>query len=172
MTVMEYGTLRNEDEERRGVRFERLYDATPEELWRALTDPEQIGGWLAHASRWTLEPGGEYRLEFGDSDDAVTTGTIRQIEPERVLELSWSYPGEIDSVVRFELIPQAQGVMLVLDHSRLPAEPAVGYGAGWQAHLEALDRLLSGRQSGDQDAWFDRYRELLPAYEEQAAALR
>jgi uncharacterized protein YndB with AHSA1/START domain len=170
MSATEYGTLRNEEGERRGVRFERLYDATPAELWRALTDPGQIAGWLAHASRWSLEPGAEYRIEFG-GDDAVTTGIIREVQEERVLELSWSYPGESDSVVRFEIVPEQRGVRLVLDHSLLPAEAAIGYGAGWQAHLEALGRLLAGEPSGDGEVWFDRYRELRPAYEERAAAL-
>ena len=170
MTATEHGTLRDEDNDRRGVRFERLYDATPSELWRALTDPAQIGGWLAHASRWTLEPGGEYRLEFG-SDESVTAGTIRAVEEERLLELGWTYPGETDSVVRFEIVPQEHGVKLVLDHRLLPADAAVGYGAGWQAHLEALGRLLAGEPSGDGDDWWERYRELRPMYEAQAAAL-
>ena len=169
--MTEYGTLRTDGDERRGVRFERLYDATPTELWEALTDPGQIGGWLAHASRWTLEPGAAYRLDFGESDDAATTGVIREIVPERILELSWTYPGETDSVVRFELVPQERGVMLLLDHRLLPAEAAIGYGAGWQAHLEALERLLAGRESGEEDVWWDRYRELRPTYEEQAATL-
>ena len=171
MTVMEYGTLRHEGERHRGVRFERLYDATPAELWRALTEPEQIAGWLADASRWTLVVGADYRLDFGDSDNAVTTGVIRTVEPERVLELTWTYPGEADSVVRFELVPQANGVKLVLDHRLLESEAAVGYGAGWQAHLEALERLLARVPSGDEDTWFERYRELRPAYERQAASL-
>ena len=29
-----------------GVRFERLYKATAEELWSALTRPEQLARWL------------------------------------------------------------------------------------------------------------------------------
>jgi uncharacterized protein YndB with AHSA1/START domain len=169
MTITEHGTLRNETAERRSVRFERLYDATPRELWRALTDPEQIAGWLAHVSRWTLEPGAEYRLDFG-SDDSVTTGVIREVKEERVLELSWTYPGETDSILRFELEPQERGVKLVLDHRLLQAEAAVGYGAGWQAHLEALERLLAG-SSTDDGVWWDRYRELRPAYERQAETL-
>ena len=44
-----FGALRQD-----GVRFERLYDATPEELWSAITDPEQIQGWLAHVARIDL----------------------------------------------------------------------------------------------------------------------
>ena len=54
-----------------GVRFERIYDATPDELWRAITDPEQIRGWLAHTTRWTLAPGEEWSIRFDDGRAGV-----------------------------------------------------------------------------------------------------
>jgi len=155
--------LRQEGE-RCGVRFERLYDATPEELWAALTDPEQIRGWLAHASRWQLDPGAEYELEFGD--DGKTWGRVRVVEPPRVLELEWLCADEPESVVRFEIVPRAAGCLLVLDHSRLAPADAPGYAAGWHAHLDALGALVAGRPSGDADEWWKRYRELRPRYEE------
>ena len=40
------GRLRKESEERRGIRFERIYDYTVEELWRAWTNPSQLRTWL------------------------------------------------------------------------------------------------------------------------------
>jgi len=160
--VTELGTLRQEGE-RRGVRFERLYDATPEELWAALTDPEQIRGWLADATRWELAAGEEYELMFGD--DGRTWGRILAVEPPRVLELEWTYADEPASVVRFEIVPREAGCLLVLDHSRLDPDSAPGYGAGWHAHLDALDALLAGRPAGDGDEWWARYRELRPRYE-------
>lgn len=45
MTPSTTGDLRA-DGARRGVRFERLYKATAEELWSALTRPEQLARWL------------------------------------------------------------------------------------------------------------------------------
>ena len=160
------GTLRREDE-RMSVRFERLYDATPEELWAALTDPEQIRGWLAEATRFELAVGGEIELRFGETDDQVTRGRIRELEPGRVLEYDWNYTGETESVVRFELVRQEHGTLLVLDHRHLDAEAAPGYGAGWQAHLEALAAPFSS----DGGRWWRRYEELRPSYEAAAAAL-
>ena len=162
------GTLRREDD-RLSVRFERLYDATPDELWAALTDPAQIRGWLAEATRFELVVGGEVELRFGDDggDEAVTRGRIRQLEPGRVLEYDWHHPGESESVVRFELVPKEQGTLLVLDHRHLEAESAPGYGAGWQAHLEALAAPFTG----DADRWWRRYEELRPEYVAAAASL-
>lgn len=65
MTATALGTLRD-DGERCAVRFQRLYDCTAEELWAALTDPGQLGRWLAHAPRFDREVGGAVELLFGD----------------------------------------------------------------------------------------------------------
>jgi uncharacterized protein YndB with AHSA1/START domain len=161
------GLLRREDDGC-AVRFERLYDYSPGELWRALTEPEQLRGWLADVSRIDLEPGGEVHLHFGDEpDDGHTTWRVVAVEPGRVLECEWRYPGEEPSIVRFECHPRERGTLLVLDHRRLSADDAPGYAAGWQAHLEALADLFGTKD----DDWYRRYRELRPVYEEQAAAL-
>jgi uncharacterized protein YndB with AHSA1/START domain len=161
------GALRREDD-RCAVRFERLYDYSPQELWRALTEPEQIGGWLAHVTRIELEPGGEVHLRFGDEpDDGQTTWRVLEVEPERVLECEWHYPGEEPSVVRFECHPRERGTLLVLDHRRLASADAAGYAAGWHAHLDALGSLFGS----EADDWHRRYTELRPSYEEAASAL-
>jgi uncharacterized protein YndB with AHSA1/START domain len=144
------------------VRFERLYDATADELWRALTDPEQLPGWLGHATRWELVAGAEYELDLG----GPTTGRIRTVEPGRVLELDWNYEDEPESIVRFEIVPRRDGVLLVLEHRRLAPESAPGYGAGWHAHLDALAMPFALTA----DDWTELYRERLPAYRRHAAA--
>jgi uncharacterized protein YndB with AHSA1/START domain len=161
------GRLRAEGE-RRGVRFERRYDATPADVWSALTDPERLARWLAAAE---LDPrvGGTYVLRFaGDDESQTTRGQVLALEPERLLELSWSYPGEPDTVVRFELRPDGDGTTLVLDHRGLPGSAAPGYGAGWHAHLDSLAAHL---RAGDGLDWWSRYSELAPRYEAQAALL-
>jgi uncharacterized protein YndB with AHSA1/START domain len=148
-----------------GVRFERLYDATPAELWRAITDPDQIRGWFAHTTRWSLEPGDEWGVRF---DDGEAGGRVVSVEEGRILELTWAGDAG-DSLVRFEIVPREAGSLLVLDHTRLVPETRPGYGAGWQSHLEALDALLEG---GDAFDWWERFEALRPAYEELAAAVR
>jgi uncharacterized protein YndB with AHSA1/START domain len=156
-----------EDGARRAVHFERRYDAAPEAVWDALVEPEQLRGWLAEAR---VEPrvGGRVELEFGDSPGERTVGTIRVFDPPRVLEYDWSYEGEPDSVVRFELRPEGEGTTLVLHHRQLSTEAAPGYGAGWHAHLDLLAEQIAGSASAD---WVERYQALRPGYDDQAAAL-
>ena len=164
MTTHELGALRR-DGERLAVRFERIYEATLEEVWRALTEPDELAGWLAPARQVELRPGGKVQLDFGDDDQMH--GVVQEVEPPRVLEYRWDFPGEWESVVRFELRPHERGVLLVLDHRALPPETAAAYGAGWHAHLDMLEARLAGGQA----EFMPRYRELRPSYDEQGAAL-
>jgi uncharacterized protein YndB with AHSA1/START domain len=162
-----HGALRD-DGERCAVGFRRLYDFTPEELWAALTEPARLAGWLAHVPRFDRRVGGEVELVFGDrSGDQRASGRILEWDEPRVLEYEWRFPGESDSVVRFELHPQELGTLLVLDHRQLGRAAGAGYGAGWHAHLDALGRLYDFSDK----AWTRRFEELVPAYRSQADEL-
>jgi uncharacterized protein YndB with AHSA1/START domain len=104
------------------VRFTRRYDATPAEVWAALTEPDSIARWLG----------------------PVPT-SVRETEPERLLELDWLPPGDEPSVVRFELRPRdGGGTELVLDHRRINAVLGGPYSERWFNTLQRLDELLGG----------------------------
>ena len=67
---------------------------------------ERLGRWLANVVELELRVGGRFLLVWKeDDDDQRTDGRIRALEPGRLLELDWTYPGEPDSVARFELRP-------------------------------------------------------------------
>ncbi len=166
MLAQTFGRLRQEAGGRRGVRFERVYDYTPQELWAALTEPDQLGGWLGPAEV-DLRVGGRIVIRFAEDENETVHGVIRKLEPMRVLEYDWNFPGESESVLRLELQPREHGTLLVLDHRRLGDEQATGYGAGWHSHLDALELMLAGRSHD----WEARFGQLLPSYRERADAL-
>jgi uncharacterized protein YndB with AHSA1/START domain len=159
------GKLRAEGD-RAGVRFERRYDFAPEEVWSALTEPERLTRWLANVAELELRVGGRFVLVWQE-DNQRTDGTVLVLEPGRVLELAWTYPDEPDSAVRFELTPDGDGTVLILDHRGLPPASIAGYGAGWHSHLDSLEAHLAGTEAD----WSARFEELGPAYERQAAAV-
>jgi hypothetical protein len=128
------------------VRLERLYDATPAELWR----------------------GGEFEFRFGDAETEWAAGRVLRADPPRLLELDWTFPGEPASTVRFEIHARASGALLVLDHSRLGRESGASYSAGWHAHLDLLEAQLGRTPEPD---WLERYEALRPEYDRQARAL-
>jgi uncharacterized protein YndB with AHSA1/START domain len=156
------------DGDHRGVRFERELDGTPEEIWRAVATPEGVAGWLARPVRWLLEPGEPWEIAF---DDGSVHGLVVAVEPGRRVELTWREAGDRESVLRIEVLEAVRGCRLVLEHTGLSPESATGFGAGWQAHLEALERVATGRPAGEATGWWERYRELRPEYERAAEAL-
>jgi len=158
--VTDLGQLRD-DGDRRSVRFERRYDAAPEAVWAAVTEPEQMRGWLAEVVEFDHTAGGTIHLRFGDGPDEVAYGAVLAFEPPSVLEYEWHWPGEDHSVVRFELLRDGEGTLLLLEHRGLPPAAAIGYGAGWHAHLDCLEAVVRGRAAPDWDA---RFSELLPSY--------
>jgi uncharacterized protein YndB with AHSA1/START domain len=96
------------------ARFTRRYDATLDDMWNALTDRESLARWLA-------PPPGV---------------TVTRAEPERVLELDWSPPGEPSSVVRIELHAEGERTVLVLEHSRIDAVLGMRYMRDWFSAIE------------------------------------
>jgi uncharacterized protein YndB with AHSA1/START domain len=104
-----------------GVRVQRRYDATLDELWAALTEPESVSRWL-----------GKYGM----------SGRVTASERPRFIELAWHIPGEPVSRVRFELHEELGGVRLVVDHRGLDRAASAAYGEGWKAHLGDLATLI------------------------------
>ncbi len=156
------GTIRR-DGEKRAVRYERRYDATPDEVWAALTEPEQVRNWFAEM---TIEPRAGGSVTFQWATGETDGGVVRAFDPPRTFEYTW----EDGSVIRFEVRPDGDGTRLVLDHTGLTPEQALGVGPGWHAHLDALEALLAGSPQTAPE-WNARMESLKPAYEEQAKAL-
>ncbi|MEO1063101.1 MAG: SRPBCC family protein [Actinomycetota bacterium] len=150
------------------ITFRRRYGTDVDDLWSAVTEPERLGRWLATVTG-DLRPGGDVVVTFDDGSDPDqrTTGRILACEPPSVLEVEWGIPGEAESVVRVELADVDGGAELRLDHRRLPARQAAGYGAGWHCHLDTLDAYLRGVEPPD---WGARWSALLPDYTERLAS--
>jgi uncharacterized protein YndB with AHSA1/START domain len=149
---------------RGGVRVQRRYDATPGEIWAALTDPASLGRWLAPAARVEPHKGGAFELDFPAGSTIRMSGRVRTVEPGRLLELEWSYPGEPASLVRFEIEEAEGGARLVVDHRGLERAAAARYGEGWQRHLERLRGALGlGEVRADGERTGLRYERLYTA---------
>jgi uncharacterized protein YndB with AHSA1/START domain len=152
-----YGTVTNFDDNAT-VRFDRVIGETRESIWRALTDGNVLGRWLASA---TLEPrvGGRVAIDFGEGQRV--DGTVIALEAPRLLEYSWMLPDQEDSVLRFELAADGQNTHVLLEHRLLPPDQAAGYGAGWHAYLDSLQALAEGT---DPIEWEQRFSEVLGHY--------
>lgn len=161
--MSDYGTLR-QDVDRAIVRFERTIGAAIDVVWDLIATGDGLERWLAPATV-ELRVGGDMDIDFGE--DGLAGGTITQLDPPALLEYHWQFPGEPDSIIRFELAETDGGTRLVLEHRLLPLDQCVGYGAGWHAHLDQLEAMATGGEALD---WSDRFGALLPEYRAAARA--
>lgn len=154
----EYGTVNNYDL-RATVTFDRIFDAAMADVWSMLTTDEGLERWLAPATV-DLRTDGTMDIDFGE--EGLAGGAIIDLVPGSSIEYEWRFPGEPDSIIRFDLEALDQGrTRLRLLHRLLPSDQAVGYAAGWHAHLDQLVDALGGGTDFD---WVIRFNQLLPEY--------
>jgi uncharacterized protein YndB with AHSA1/START domain len=141
------------------ARWERRLPHSIEKVWAAITEPDELRGWLADADI-DLREGGDVELRWLNGD-AVLRGRITRLEPGRLLE----YEGEPHGMLRFELAPDGDGTRLVFTNAmEAPDYPDVAL-AGWHTHLDMLEDALGGHPVTDWENWpLDRWKELHVAY--------
>jgi uncharacterized protein YndB with AHSA1/START domain len=139
------------------IRFERRLAHPIERVWAALTEPDEIVGWLAEAEVDLVE-GGRIRLRWLNSDDegnqAEMTATITRLDPPRLIE----YEGDLHGLLRWELRPDGDGCVLTFTNET-GAPPAMRSKvlAGWHIHLDHLEEALDGRPV-DWPRWSEEHR--------------
>ena len=127
---------------RPALRFERHLDHPLERVWRAVTEPAELGRWFVVAEvPWTPREGEEFEAG-GES------GRITALEPPRLL--AWTWGPERYS---FELSPEGDGCVLVFTHVFNPElGPGWQHAAGLETYLARLDAHLAGGYLSEEDA--------------------
>ncbi len=125
------------DEKAPWVERETLVEATPEEVWEALTDEDRLAEWLAPEVELDPVEGGEITVRDGDDERA---GTVESIEEQERFAFTWSRPGEDESFVEFtiEALPGGSRVTVV----ETPIGPTAMAPGGWGPRFARLQRAL------------------------------
>jgi uncharacterized protein YndB with AHSA1/START domain len=119
------------------VERETMVEASPEEVWEALTDEDRLAEWLAPDVELDPFEGGE--ISVGDGADR-RTGTVETMEESERFAFTWSRPGEGESFVEFTLEPLPAGTRVrVVETPIGPTGSTVG---GWSPKLSRLERSL------------------------------
>jgi uncharacterized protein YndB with AHSA1/START domain len=146
------------------IRLERLLDASPETVWRYLTESELRQQWFMGGT--DAKPNSEFELIVDHdrlSEDEVPypedyagakgkrfNETVLRFEPPRLLETT--FQGGKGGKVTYELFPERGKTRLVLTHSGITSPTGFqGFGAGWTSHLAVLQEKLAGH--GVKDFW-------------------
>jgi uncharacterized protein YndB with AHSA1/START domain len=121
------------------VEREATFEASPEEVWEALTDERLLAEWLADEAELDPEPGGAVSFRVGDER---RDGRVEQVEKGRRLAFTWSRDGEGPSFVEFTIEPAVAGTRLIVTERALTGPVAAAIGASWHGALSRLARAL------------------------------
>ena len=133
--------------DQRAVEVSRAIEATPEVVFRMLTQPLDLSFWLCHHAWTDPRPGGDFHLRWRNGWWA--RGVFLMVERPQRIELTWQgkdEPGETNLV--FEIRAQDNGTMVRVVHSGFGAEAvwekAVAEAeSSWPRVLENLESVLT-----------------------------
>ncbi len=141
------------------VRITREFDAPPEKVFRAHTDPDLVARWLgprSHEMRidhYDCRTGGSYRyLHVSDGNEFGFHGSFHEVRPSELIVQTFTYEGMPDSVSLERLVLEDLGdgrtrltaTSLVDSFEARDAFVASGMEHGVREGYERLDELLAG----------------------------
>src|SRR5919108_4865692 len=128
MELRDEAPAKQVDEQAPWVERETMVEASPEEVWEALTDEDRLEEWLAPEVELDPFEGGEIAVRDGDEE---RTGTVETLEENERFAFTWSRPGEGESFVEFtiEALPGGSRVTVVETpmHSATATATAFGF---------------------------------------------
>lgn len=140
--------------------IERRFDAAPERVFDAWTNPDMLKswwrggaeGWATPVAEVDLRVGGAYRLTMTDPEgnDHTVYGEFREINPPSRLSYTWSSttaPTEIHpdhpTLVVIDFEPDGDGTLVRLAHTGFDTEhQRDAHARGWDGCLANLERAL------------------------------
>jgi uncharacterized protein YndB with AHSA1/START domain len=134
---------------------ERVFDAAPEVVFDAFTDPRAQRELYADAPDWIVESqcdlrvGGRWRISFGppDREPAVETNVFREVERPRLLvyRSTMVLPDGTNLKTNVEVTFELEGeqTRMRLVQSRFPTpERRDEFEGGWDSILDQLERVV------------------------------
>jgi uncharacterized protein YndB with AHSA1/START domain len=159
MTVAEYGRLIRRDE-RAILEYQRRYNYSPERVWRALTEPQELAAWFPSTIDGERAAGAALTFRFEHVQVDPMHGEMVGFDPPSLLEFTWG-PDRL----RFELEHDGDGTLMTFTVTLDELGKATRDGAGWHQSLQGLERVLAGDHTRGYDP--DQWRSLRDAYAEQ-----
>jgi uncharacterized protein YndB with AHSA1/START domain len=135
---------------------------SPEQVWRALTDPKLLERWLM-PNNIRAEVGARFQFRTGPGPDwsGVVECEVLEVVPHGLLVYSWrggskkteGYGHQLDTVVTWRLTPlESGGTRLSLKHSGFDPDSLAfkAMGQGWKRKVsEKISEVLAAESGGD-----------------------
>jgi uncharacterized protein YndB with AHSA1/START domain len=141
------------------VRITREFDATPEKVFRAHTDPDLVVKWLGprrlemRIDHYDCRTGGSYRyLHVADGDEYGFHGSFHEVRPSELIVQTFTFEGVPDGVALERMVLEDLGdgrtrltaTSLVDSFEGRDAFVASGMESGVHEMYQRLDELLAG----------------------------
>lgn len=104
-----------------------IVPASPEEVYSALTNPNELEFWTGDKAIMSTEPGSEFSLW----DDSIS-GKNLEFEPNKKIVQEWYFGDQEEpSIVTIKLHPHKHGTSAELKHTNIPDEAYNDITEGW-----------------------------------------
>jgi uncharacterized protein YndB with AHSA1/START domain len=131
-------------------------DASPERVWEAITNADEVKQWFGDIIEIDLRPGGKARFGWTEYSNVIG-GVVEIVEPPTRFVYRWG-PGVGESAeegpstrVEFTLAPSGGGTEITVVETGFAALPESFYESaltqstsGWKAELKDLVEFLAG----------------------------
>lgn len=135
--------------------IERHYDAPPERVWQAWTDPQALSRWFGPGDEHSVtqanvdvRPAGRYTIAFRtpDGEEHRVSGTYEKVVEHRKLSFTWAWQSTPERVsfvtVTFEA--DGNGTRMRFRHERFFDRAARdNHERGWTMTFAKLDRFIA-----------------------------
>ena len=139
MELRDDAPAKQADEGTTWVERETMVEASPEEVWEALTDEDRLEEWLAPDVELDPHKGGEISVRDGDDQ---RHGTVETVEEGERFAFTWSRPGEGESFVEFTIEALPGGSRVTVVETPLTAVGPTAMGFGFGPRLLRLSHIL------------------------------
>lgn len=118
---------------------ERIFQASVEKVWKAITDKNEMRQWYFDLEAFKPEAGFEFAFDAGEEGRQFRhICKITEVVAHRKLAYTWRYDGyQGNSLATFELFPEGEQTRLKLTHEGLETFPPLpdfakeNFAQGW-----------------------------------------
>ena len=105
---------------------EQFIKATPERVFKALTQKEELEHWFVPKADIDLKPGGTFRVEMAPG--IGEHGKVKAVEPSQLFSFTWEALSPTPTTLTFMLTKEQDGTLVTFTHS------GIGEGEGWEIY--------------------------------------
>lgn len=112
------------------IRQHYFINATPEEVFSAITNPFTIELWSGYPAQMEAKEGVEFSIFDGD----IAGRNIKVIENQQLIQEWYFGDNQEESIVTIDLKPRQPGTKVTLEHTNVPDDVIDDFMEGWNDH--------------------------------------